>query len=235
VKPALLDALLDAVREERTAVLATDLADGRQLLLLTEEGEEVAGALEPTPALREAAREAARADTSRTVEIAGREVFLRVYNPRLRLVLVGAVHIAQPLALMATAAGFRVLVVDPRRAFATPERFPGVALVLRWPEEAFAELVPDHRTAVVTLTHDPKLDDPALEATLGGPAFYVGALGSRRTHARRRERLADRGVETAELDRIRGPVGLDIGARTPAEIAVAILAEIISALRSPRA
>jgi xanthine dehydrogenase accessory factor len=141
------------------------------------------------------------------------------------------VHVAQPLAEMAALAGFAVTIVDPRRAFATAARFPGQSLVVTWPDAAIAELVPDARTALVALTHDPKLDDPALEAVLKTPAFYVGCLGSQKTHGTRRARLAARGVSEAALDRLHGPVGLRIGARTPAEIAVAILGEIVAALR----
>ena len=223
----LLDALLASVRAERTVVLVTDLASGDQSLLHPfedDDGDEGA-------AVRAAARDAALDDAARTVEVGGRSVFVRPYNPPLRMVVVGAVHIAQPLASLAATAGFRVRVVDPRRAFATPERFPGVELVRSWPDEAFEASPPDRRTAVVTLTHDPKLDDPALAAALRSDAFYVGALGSRRTHARRRERLAGEGFDEAELDRIRGPVGLDIGARSPGEIAVAIVAEAVAVLR----
>jgi xanthine dehydrogenase accessory factor len=132
---------------------------------------------------------------------------------------------------MAALAGFAVTIVDPRRAWATEARFPGQTLVTTWPDEAIAALAPDVRTAVVTLTHDPKLDDPALRAALATPAFYVGCLGSQKTHAARRSRLAGAGVEAAALDRLHGPVGLRIGARSPAEIAVSILAEIVGAMR----
>jgi len=132
---------------------------------------------------------------------------------------------------MAALAGFEVTIIDPRRSFATAERFPGVALSSEWPDEAMAALGPDGRTAVVTLTHDPKLDDPALAAALGSEAFYIGALGSRRTHAARLERLARAGFRAEETARIHGPVGLDLGARSPAEIAVSILAEVVSRLR----
>lgn len=149
------------------------------------------------------------------------------HNPPARLIIVGAVHVAQPLAEMAALAGFGVTIVDPRRAWATAERFPGLALVTEWPDEALAKLALDARTAVVTLTHDPKLDDPALAVALRSPAFYIGCLGSQKTHAARRERLAAAG----DVDRLHGPVGLRIGARTPAEIAVSILAEVIGALR----
>lgn len=184
--------------------------------------------------LREAARRAAEDASSGIVERAGGHVFLRVYAPPVRLVIVGAVHVAQALAAMARASGFHVVVVDPRRAFATDERFPGTRLVHAWPDEALADLTLDHRTAVVTLTHDPKLDDPALETALESPAFYVGALGSTRTHGRRLERLREAGVADPVLERIHGPVGLDIGARTPGEIAVSVLAEVVAELHGGR-
>jgi xanthine dehydrogenase accessory factor len=149
------------------------------------------------------------------------------------MIVVGAVHIAQPLAAMAALAEYAVTIVDPRQAFATQERFPGVALVGDWPDAALRALAPDARTAVVALTHDPKLDDPALAAALRSPAFYVGALGSRKTHAARIERMRAHGFSDAELTRIHAPVGLDLGARSPAEIAVSILAEVTQRLRQP--
>ena len=249
VSPALLTALLEAVDAKRMVVLATDLSDGRQALFfpldphaepVADEGAGAVGAadgarLAADEVVLTAAEAAARADASTLAQDSGgREVFLRVYGPPHRLVVVGAVHIAQPLARMAAELGLDVVVVDPRRAFASEERFPGVALVREWPVEALEALAPDHRTAVVTLSHDPKLDDPALEAALASPAFYVGALGSRRTHAARVERLTEAGVSAEALERLHAPVGLDIGARTPAEVAVAVLAEVVVALRRHR-
>lgn len=157
--------------------------------------------------------------------------------PPLRLVIIGAVHVAAPLAQMARLAGFAITIVDPRRAWATADRFPNDTLVTDWPDVALAAAALDARTAVVALTHDPKLDDPGLRAALKSPAFYIGCLGSKKTHAARRERLGAMGADDRELDRLHGPVGLDIGAKSPAEIAVSILAEIIAALhgRDPRA
>lgn len=240
MRRALLDRLLADRARERTVVLCTRLPDGAQRLIypLEEEPWGMGEASLEGDALLDAARRAARDDRSGPVDVEGEAadtgggIFLRVYNPSLRLVLVGAVHIAQALAPMAALAGFRVVVVDPRRAFATPGRFPEVELRAVWPAEALEELAPDHRTAVVTLTHDPKLDDPALQAALASDAFYVGALGSRRTHARRLERLRKAGVGETALARIHGPVGLEIGARTPAEIAVSILAQAVERLRT---
>ena len=162
-----------------------------------------------------------------TVE--GQDRVLRPFNPPVRVVLIGAVHVAQTLAPMVRMAGFEVVVVDPRPAWLTPDRFPDSQTVAAWPTEALEQLRPDHRTAVVTLSHDPKLDDPALTAALASEAFYVGALGSKRTHSKRLARLSAEGVEG--LDRVRAPVGLQVGAREPAEIAVSILAEILSVLR----
>jgi len=144
---------------------------------------------------------------------------------------VGAVHAAQSLVPLARLAGYDVTVIDPRTAFATSERFPGVTLRHDWPDKALSALRPDHRTAVVTLTHDPKIDDPALRAALISNAFYIGALGSRRTHAKRVERLTEAGFDAATLARIHAPVGLAIGALTPGEIAISIIAEITAVLR----
>ena len=148
--------------------------------------------------------------------------------PPSRLVIIGAVHVAAALAPMARIAGFAITIVDPRRAWATPDRFPDDALVTEWPDVALGALALDAGTAVVALTHDPKIDDPALIAALRSSAFYIGCLGSKKTHATRRERLAAEGFDVAALDRLHGPVGLDIGAKSPAEIAVSILAQIIA-------
>jgi xanthine dehydrogenase accessory factor len=221
VKRATLERLLGERRAQRPVVLATDLATGEQRLL--------------DPAASDAAREALRRDECLHHEEGGRRWFLQPWNAPLRMIVVGAVHIAQPLAAMASLAGYAVTIVDPRQAFATAERFPSVALDGDWPDEALRRLAPDARTAVVALTHDPKLDDPALAVALRSPAFYVGALGSRKTHAARLERLRASGVEEARLGRIHAPVGLAIGARSPAEIAVSILAQVTERLRKPAA
>ncbi|MFO1188747.1 MAG: XdhC family protein [Alphaproteobacteria bacterium] len=223
MKRALLDLLLEARAANEPAALITRLNDGSQTLVL--ESAEV-GAMLGSALIREA-QDALAADVNRSVETDQGTIFIQVFNPPPRLVIVGAVHIAQPLAPMAAMLGHAVTVIDPRQAFATLERMPGITIVSDWPDAAMAALAPDLRTAVVTLTHDPKLDDPALDVALRSKAFYVGALGSRRTHAARLERLAARGLDAAALARIRGPVGLDIGAVSPAEIAVSILAEMI--------
>ncbi|HKA90383.1 MAG TPA: XdhC family protein [Haliangiales bacterium] len=207
----------------RPVVLATALDTGEQMLL-SPDGPDAGG-------LVEQARHAVQRDRATTVDTERGPVFLEVFNSPLRLVLVGAVHIAQPLARMAALAGFATVVVDPRAAFATEARFPGVERSTLWPDEALAQIAPDRRTAVITLTHDPKLDDPALAAALRSPAFYVGCLGSQKTHAARLGRLREMGFGDAELARLRGPVGLRIGARTPAEIAISILAQVVETLR----
>jgi xanthine dehydrogenase accessory factor len=181
--------------------------------------------------LAEAVRSALATDRAAVVLLDEVEHLVAPCNPPLRLVVVGAVHIAEFLCRMARLAGYAVTVVDPRSAFLRPERFPEVALVGEWPQQAFAAIRPDARTAVVLLTHDPKIDDPALECVLAGPAFYVGALGSTRTQTRRLERLAGQGMTAEQLARIHGPAGLAIGARTPAEIAVSVLAQMTQALR----
>ena len=178
---------------------------------------------------REGHAERFRSDRSGLMEDG--ETFVAIHNPPLRLVIVGAVHIAQALVPMARIAGFDPVVIDPRESFATPARFPDTRLVHDWPDEAVAAIGLDARTALVSLTHDPKLDDPALAEGLRAGVFYLGALGSTRTHAKRVARLTEAGFSEAEIARIHGPVGLDIGAAGPAEIAVSILAEMIAVLR----
>lgn len=159
------------------------------------------------------------------------QTFVAVHNPPLRLIVVGAVHIAQALVPMARIAGYDPAIVDPRETFASSSRFPGETILTDWPDEAVAKLGLDTRTAVVLLTHDPKLDDPALEAALEANVFYIGALGSTRTHAKRVERMKESGFTGEQIDRIHGPIGLDIGAAGPSEIAVAILAQMTAVLR----
>ncbi|MEE3622559.1 XdhC/CoxI family protein [Nitrospirillum sp. BR 11752] len=241
----LLSALLAAADAKRPAALVTDLATGQQTLV---EADRQQGETALPDDIRAQVLDAIARDRSTLItprapegedpegEDMDGEWFAQVWNPPLRLVLVGAVHIAQALAPMARLAGYEVIVVDPRVAFASAARFPdaaGVTLVREWPDDAVAALAPDRRTAVVTLTHDAKLDEPALRAALESDAFFIGALGSRKTHQRRLERMADFGPTA--LERIQGPVGLDIGAVTPAEIAVSILAQVTLALRGAKA
>ena len=218
---------INAARRERVAVCAvTDLAGGRDRAV--REGEDVPGPL------GEAIGEAMREGAARTVEIDGTEFFLNPHIPAPRLVVIGAVHITQSLAPMARMSGFDVLVIDPRGAFATPERFAGTELVADWPDEVLAQRPLDRHTALAAVTHDPKIDDGPLLAALRAECFYVGALGSRKTHAARRARLAEAGATEGVLDRIDAPIGLDIGAATPPEIAVAILGALVRARRSPQ-
>jgi xanthine dehydrogenase accessory factor len=219
-----LAALQDARAKRRAVTLATRLSDAAEALIYLDTTD---GPLAADGAIVAAARRAMEVGKSETVDIGGQKIFLNVYVPPPRLIVVGAVHIAQSLAPMATMLEFDVTVVDPRGAWATAQRFPGVNVIQDWADEAFQAMGLDSSTAVVTLTHDPKLDDPALEAALKSDAFYVGALGSRRTHAKRKERLAEVGITDEQFARIHGPVGLNIGAKSPAEIAVSILGQII--------
>ena len=229
----LIDRLAAAREAHRPVVVATDLASGEKTWI--EDGS-AAGPASTDEAVLAAAVAALRDDNSRTIETGdGRRLFLHVFNPPLRLLIVGAVHIAQSLAPIASLAGYAVTVIDPRGSFATADRFPGVALTDEWPDEALASLRPDARTAIVTLTHDPKLDDPALHSALRSECFYIGSLGSRRTHASRVQRLEREGFRDEEIGRIHGPIGLDIGASSPAEIALAIMGQITAVLRRPRA
>ncbi len=232
MKIELLNRLLQDRKAKTPVTLAIDLATGEQALVY---GDEAHGELAQDAAVVEAARAALGDDRSGTTSLPRGDVFLHVHNPALRFIIVGAVHIAQPLARMAALANYDVTVVDPRGSFATEDRFPGVALMGEWPDEAMAELCPDRRTAVVTLTHDPKLDDPALAVAIRSDAFYIGALGSRKTHAARVERLKAEGFSDDEIGRIHGPVGLSLGGRSPAEVAVSILAQITTVLHGKAA
>jgi xanthine dehydrogenase accessory factor len=224
MKAETIAALKEARANRRAVVLASRLSDAEEVLVYRDKAE---GALAGDAAVVTAARRAMESGRSETVDIGGQKIFLNVYVPPARLIIVGAVHIAQALAPMATMLDFDVTVVDPRGAWATTNRFPGVKVVKEWADEAFDAMGLDASTAVVTLTHDPKLDDPALESALKSDVFYVGALGSRRTHAKRKERLGEAGISDEQFARIHGPVGLNIGARSPAEIAVSILGQII--------
>ena len=226
----LLRELVTAQAGGRDVVLATRLSDGAQELIDAETPSSRLVAAGDVDAVG-AVAEALRTGVPRTVETPEGAVFLRPYIRPPRLIIVGAVHIAQALVPMATIAAFQVTVLDPREGFATAERFPGAELVKEWPDKVMDTLRPDHRTGVVALTHDPKIDDPALIAALESDAFYIGALGSRKTQGARRERLGALGFSEESLERIHGPVGLPIGARTPEEIAVAVLAQVIGALR----
>ena len=232
MKLALAKEALAASAAGHPAALVTNLKSGLQTLVQPSGNK---GDLRTEdPALKAAIGEAMRDDRSGTFQTADGPVFIEVFVPALRCFIVGAVHIAQPFAQMAAMAGYAVTIIDPRSAFASDARFPGVTLSTEWPDEAFAHIQPDRRSAIVTLTHDPKIDDPALTAALRSDAFYIGALGSKKTHAARLKRLGEAGFGETELRRIHGPVGLDIGALSPAEIAVSILAQITQVLRADR-
>lgn len=223
MKAAVLNALIEARAAKAPAVLVTNLENGAQTLLA--DGAP-AGEVTMGDALERFVEDARADDRSRTVEIGEKKYFIQVFNPPRRMIIVGAVHIGQVLAPMAALAGYAVTVVDPRGAFATEARFPGVTLNTEWPDDALVALDIDRRTAVITLTHDPKLDDPALQVALKKEPFYIGALGSTRTHAKRTERLREAGFSETEIGRIHAPIGLDIGAVSPAEIALSILGEM---------
>ena len=233
MKQATLTRLLEDQKAKRAVALATDIDSGAQTLVYPDDAD---GPDSADGDVLSFTRQAMRDDRSRTFDIGGRRIFVEVFNPAKRLLIVGAVHIAQPLSRMASVAGYDVTVIDPRASFATDARFPGISLNGDWPDDAMRALDPDRRTAIVTLTHDPKLDDPGLEIALKSDAFYIGALGSRKTHAGRVERLTAAGFTEAEISRIHAPVGLNIGSVSPAEIAVSILAQITEVLHaSPQA
>jgi xanthine dehydrogenase accessory factor len=226
VRLDLLAALNAERAARRAAVLVTDVASGEQRLV-----REAEAAGDP---LADALRERLRLGRSGLVEAEGRQWFLTVQAPPVKAIVVGAVHISQALAPMARVLDLDVTIVDPRTAFATPERFPDVPVLAQWPEEVLPSLRLDRYTALVALTHDPKIDDPALTAALKAECFYIGALGSKKTHGRRIERLTAAGFTEAQIARVHAPIGLDIGAVSPAEIAVSILGEIVAALRKDR-
>ena len=219
----LLDRLLTARRNRRAVALITDLETGAQRAI----GEDDA----PEDMLSAALVDGFRFDRSGIASTEEGEFFVNIHNPPLKLVIVGAVHIAQAVIPMARLAGYDITVIDPRGAFASAERFPDVTLLAEWPDEALPKIELDRRTAMIALTHDPKVDDPALTAALQSTCFYVGALGSKKTHAGRLERLTAAGLEPDALARIHAPIGLAIGARGPAEIAISIMAEMTRALR----
>ena len=218
--------LVAAKAERRAIALVTDLGTHQQALFETGNA---AQSLTLSAAQRTAVEDALTANRSGEIEIEGRRLFVQARVPDPRLIVVGAVHITQALAPMAALAGYEVIVVDPRRAFATTERFPGLTLRHDWPDEALDAIKLDARSAVVTLTHDPKLDDPALDRALRSAAFYIGSLGSKKTHAARLHRLSEAGFDETALARIHGPAGLAIGAKSPAEIAIAVLAQLTAA------
>ncbi|MBA1156014.1 XdhC family protein [Microvirga mediterraneensis] len=224
-----LDLLSDLNAERaarRAAILVTDVGSGEQRLVREAE----VGSDPLAPVLQGALRQG----KSGFIERDGRRYFLTVQAPPVKVIVIGAVHISQALAPMARGLDLDVTIVDPRTAFATPERFPDVPVVAEWPDAVLPDLGIDRYTALVALTHDPKIDDPALTAALRSESFYIGALGSRKTHERRVERLTASGFTEADIARIHAPIGLDIGAVSPPEIALSILAEIVASLRKER-
>ena len=219
----LLKTLNEERKARRAAILVTDMASGEQRL--------VKGADIAADPLADLLDQALRAGKSRSAEHDGKQLFLTVQAPPVRIFCIGAVHISQALAPMAKLTGFDLTVIDPRTAFATPERFPDAPVLADWPQNVLPGLGLDQYTGVCLLTHDPKIDDPALIAALKAECFYIGALGSRKTHAKRVERMMAEGFGEDALKRIHAPIGLDIGSVSPAEIAVSVLGEIIAALR----
>jgi xanthine dehydrogenase accessory factor len=209
----------------RPVIVVTDTANGEQRLVKARDF-----AADP---LRDELTKQLRMGKSGTIEADGKKLFLNVYAPTAKLVIIGAVHISQALAPLARSLDYDVTVVDPRTAFASPERFPDVPLIAEWPDVALPPLNIDHYTAFVALTHDPKIDDPALLQAFARDCFYIGALGSRKTHSKRGERLKAQGATDSDIARIHAPIGLSIGAVSPSEIAVSIMAEITAQLRLP--
>lgn len=228
MRRALLQELLAMREAKKPAALITMLESGAQALVSAE----TRGPLHDVDeATLEAARTALRLDRSGTVDTPSGEAFVQVFMPPRRMFIIGAVHIAQTLVPMAMLSGYEVAVIDPRRAFATDERFPSVEVIKEWPDRALQRLMPDRQSAIIALTHDPKLDEPALRTALRTDAFYIGALGSKKTQADRRERLRASGFDDQALARIHGPIGLNVGAKTPAEIAISIMGEVTQVLR----
>jgi xanthine dehydrogenase accessory factor len=224
---AVFDALVEAYRAQRGPILITDLGDGRQALV---DGDRVTGDRRVAELATQSGNLPAHSDRGRKIEAGRRTLFVQVFAPPLNLVLTGAGHIAQALSPMARIAGYRVVIVDPRSGFANPVRFPDTEIRNVWIGEQ-DDLGLNARSAVLALAHDPQLDDPLLMAALRSESFYIGALGGRASTEQRRRRLADLGFSDGELARIHGPVGLDIGADSPAEIAISIIAEMTAALR----
>lgn len=227
MKQAILNAILAARTAKRPMATVTHLDSGAQALVYRDATE---GDLALDEAIITLARRAIADDKCARIDSDASPLFIQVSSPPKSMIIVGAVHIAQPLVEMAQTAGYALTIVDPRGAFASRDRFPDVNLSEDWPDDALKALAIDTRTAIVTLTHDPKLDDPALHVALRSEAFYIGSLGSNRTHASRVERLTEAGYTEAEIARIHAPIGLNIGGKSPAEIAISIMAQITEVL-----
>ncbi len=223
MKAEILEQILDARAQRKPVALVTALDTGAQRVVARDHAAD--------DILAQVLEEAFRFDRSGVHKVPEGEFFVHIHNPPLRLIIIGAVHIAQAVIPIAKAAGYDVVVIDPRGAFATGERFPDIALHAEWPDEILPKLALDQRTAMLALTHDPKIDDPSLHLALKSKIFYIGALGSKKTQAARKERLTKAGFPEGELARIHGPIGLDIGAQGAPEIAIAIMAQLTRVLR----
>ena len=222
MKDETLSLILSEKNNRNTIIVATEINSGEQIIINEKNDTDI------NNKILIAAKNNVIQGKSEILEIESNKWFLNITLPPLRLITVGAVHIAQPLAEIATISGYEVIIIDPRAAFANNQRFPDIKIINEWPEVALNELVIDNRTAVVTLTHDPKLDDSALNAALKSKAFYIGSLGSKKTHKARVERLKIANFTKDEINRIHGPIGLAIGAKSPQEIAISIISEIIT-------
>jgi len=231
VKRELLGALVTARQNKQPAVLVRGLTTGRHCVVTRDD---CLGDLDDIdPAVVDAARNALDSDGARTIEATGERYLVQTLAAPARMLIVGAVHIAQSPIPMAMQVGYEIFLIDPRTAFANPERFPNIHIDNRWPHEAMTDLALDARTAVMALSHDPKIDEPALQAAMDSNVFYIGALGSKGNHAKRMERLAALGYSKEQLGRVNGPIGLPLGGRSPAEIAVAIMAQVIQSRNQP--
>ena len=217
MKDKTLNLVLSAKNNRNSIIVATELESGQQVIINNDDNNKI----------YIAAKTLIKQGKSGIVNLDSKRWFINISLPPLRLVTVGAVHIAQPLAEIATISGYEVTIIDPRAAFANDKRFPNINIVNEWPEEALISFKIDNRTAIVTLTHDPKLDDSALYAALRSDAFYIGSLGSKKTHNARIERLKIAGFTDNEIKKIHGPIGLSIGAKSPQEIAISIMSELI--------
>ena len=222
MKDETLSLILSEKNNRNTIIVATEINSGEQIIINEENDTDI------NNKILTAAKNNIIQGKSEVLEIESNKWFINITLPPLRLVTVGAVHIAQPLAEIATISGYEVIIIDPRAAFANNQRFPDIKIINEWPEVALNELGIDNRTAVVTLTHDPKLDDSALNAALKSKAFYIGSLGSKKTHKARVQRLKIANFSDDEIKRIHGPIGLAIGAKSPQEIAISIISEIIT-------
>ncbi len=227
----LLGALVAAKQKKQPAVLVRGLTNGKHCVLTRHES--LGDIDDIDPVVVDAARKALDSDGARTIEAEGERYLVQTLASAARMLIVGAVHIAQSLIPMAMQLGYEIILIDPRAAFANPGRFPNIRIDNRWPVEAMSDLELDARTAIVALSHDPKIDEPVLQAAMDSNVFYIGVLGSKGNHAKRLERLTALGYSKDQLSRVHGPIGLPLGGRSPAEIAVAILAEVIQARNQP--